>query len=98
MITVMMRVIIGSLMIDLCVMNINERPWICAKEVYRALEYKKGRARDVLKKHVSIENKQHKHELVGRAAVAHPLEWSKNSQTDDYYIKKEGMYKLVFSS
>ena len=39
-----------------------------------ALEYKKGRPRDVLKKHVSIESKQHKHELEGRAAAAHPLE------------------------
>ena len=78
-------------------MNINERPWICAKEVYRALEYKKGRARDVLKKHVSIENKQHKHELEGCTAAVHPLEWSKNSQPDDYYINEEGMYELVFS-
>ena len=81
MITVMMRVIIGSLMIDLCVMNINERPWICAKEVYRALEYKKGRARDVLKKHVSIENKQHKHELEGRSSATHHFEWPKKEST-----------------
>ena len=63
-----------------------------------ALEYKKRRTRDVLKKHVSIENKQHKHELEGRAAAAHPLERPKNSQPDDYYINEEGMYELVFSS
>ena len=68
------------------------------RETRRALEYKKGRARDVLKKHVSIENKQHKDELEERAAAARPLEWSKNSQPDDYYISEEGMYKLVFGS
>ena len=59
---------------------------------------KKGRARYVLKKHVSTENKQHKHELEGRTAAAQSLEWSKNSQPDDYYINEEGMYELVFSS
>ena len=63
-----------------------------------ALEYKKGRTRDVLKRHVSIENKQHKHELEGDAVATRPLEWPKNSQPDDYYISEEGMYKLVFGS
>ena len=63
-----------------------------------ALEYKKGRTRDVLKKHVSIENKQHKYELEGRAATVRPLEWPKKSQPDDYYISEEGMYELLFSS
>ena len=63
-----------------------------------ALEYKKGRTRDVLKKHVSIENKQHKHELEGCPVAAPPLEWPKNSQPDDYYINEEGMYELLFSS
>ena len=60
--------------VELCVVTINEKPWRRAKEVCRALEYKKRRARDVLKKHVSIEKKQHKHKLEGRAAAAHPLE------------------------
>ena len=63
-----------------------------------ALEYKKDRARDVLKKHVNIENKQHKHELEGCAAAARPLEWPKKSQPDDYYINEENMYELLFSS
>ena len=84
--------------VELCVVTINEKPWTRAKEVCRALEYKKGRARVVLKKHVSIENKQHKHELKGRAAAAHPLEWPKNSQPGDYFIDGEGMYELLFSS
>ena len=84
--------------VKLRVVTINERPWTRAKEVWRTLEYQKGRARDVLKQHVSIENKQHKHELEGRAAASHPLEWPKNSQPDDYYINEEGMYELLFPS
>ena len=56
--------------VQLCVVTINEKPRTRAREVCRALEYQKGRARDVLKKHVSIESKQHKHELEGPAAVA----------------------------
>ena len=65
--------------VKLCVVIISEKPWARAKEACMVLEYKKGRTRDVLKKHVSIENKQHKHELDGRTVAAHPLEWPKNS-------------------
>ena len=84
--------------VDLCVMTINEKPWTRAKKACRPLEYKKGMVRGALKKHVSIENKQHKHELERHAAAAHPLEWPKNSQPDDYYINEEGIYELVFGS
>ena len=59
--------------VELCIVTINEKPWTRFEEVCRALEYKKGRARDILEKHVSIKNKQHEHELEERAAVAHPL-------------------------
>ena len=84
--------------VKLCVVTINEKPWTRAKEACMALEYKKGRTRDVLKKHVSIENKQHNYELEGRAATARPLKWPKQSQPDDYYISEEGIYELLFSS
>ena len=83
--------------VKLCVVIINEKPWTRAKEACMALKYKKGRTRDVLKRYVSIENKQHKNELEGRAATARFLEWSKKSQPNDYYINEEGMYKLLFS-
>ena len=63
--------------VKLCVETINEKPWTRAKEVCRELKYNKGRTRDVLKKYVSTENKQHKHELEGCAAAVHPLEWPK---------------------
>ena len=82
--------------VGLCVVIINGKPWARAKEVCMVLEYKKGRTRDVLKKHVSIENKQHKHELEGRTAAARPLEWLKKSQPNNYYINEEGMYELLF--
>ena len=75
-----------------------QRKTLDIKEACRALEYKKVRARDVLKKHVSIENKHHKLELERRAAAVRPLEWPKNSQPDDYYINEERMQKLVFES
>ena len=84
--------------VDLCVVTINEKPWTLAKEVCRALEYKKGRARDVLKRLMSIKNKQQKHELEERVAAAHYLEWPKNSQPVDYCINEEGMYELLFLS
>ena len=64
----------------------------------RAVKIKKGRTRDVLKKDVSIENKQDKHELEGRTATVRPLAWPKKIQPDDYYINEEGMYELLFSS
>ena len=35
--------------VELCIVTINEKPWTRAKDTCRGLEYKKGRARDVLK-------------------------------------------------
>ena len=59
--------------VELYVVTINGKPWARAKEVCKALEYKKGRARDVLKKHVSVENKQHKNVLQNRAIAARSM-------------------------
>ena len=33
--------------VELCVTNINEKPWTRAKEACMSFEYKKGRTRDV---------------------------------------------------
>ena len=72
--------------VKLCVVTIREKAWTHAKDICRVLEYKKGRERDVSKKHVSIKKKkEHKHELEERAAEAHPLEWPKISQPDEHY-------------
>ena len=62
------------------------------------MEYQKGRVRDALKKHVSIENKRHRFELQGGAVTARPLEWPKTSQPDKYYLNEEGMYEVLFGS
>ena len=84
--------------VELYVLTVNGKPWTRAKEVCMALEYKKGRASDALKKHVSIENKQHKNVLQSGAVAAGPVSWPKDSQKYDLYINEEGMYELVFSS
>ena len=84
--------------IALFTVTVEGKPWTRDKEVCKAREYQKGRARDVLKKHVSIGNKQHKHELEGPADLEHPLEWPKNSQPDEYYINEEGMHELAFGT
>ena len=52
---------------ELYFVTINEEPWTRGQKSCTELEYKKGRTRNVLKKYVSIKNKQHKHELEERA-------------------------------
>ena len=84
--------------VELKIVTVNGKPWTRAKEVCRALEYKKGKARDVLKKHVSIENKQHKNVLQSRAIAARPMNWPKDSQKYDFYLNEEGMYEVLFGS
>ena len=84
--------------VELYVVTVNGKHWTRAKEVYKAWEYKKGKARDALKKHVSIENKQHKNVLQSRAMAARPMSWLKDSQRYDLYINEEGMYEVLFGS
>ena len=59
--------------VELYVVTVNGKHWTRAKEVCKALEYQTGRARDVLKKHVRIENKQHKNVLQSCAMAARPM-------------------------
>ena len=82
--------------VELYVVTVNGKHWTRAKEVCKALEYKKGRARDALKKHVSIENKQHKNVLQSRTIAF--MNWPKDSQKYDSYLNEEGLYEIVFSS
>ena len=85
--------------VELKVVTINSRPWTRAKEVCKALEYGENtKPKDVLKKHVSIKNKQHQHQLKGWIAAAQPLNWPKNSQPSEYYLNEEGMYELNASN
>ena len=76
--------------VELCVATINEKPWTRAKGVCKALEYQKGRARNVLKKHVSIKNKQHKHGWKGAPQWRTPLDGLKTvNLTITISVKKE---------
>ena len=65
--------------VQLFSVTIDDKVWTRAYEVSDVLDYKKGRTRDVLKKHVSIENKLHRYELEGRAESARPFKWPKNN-------------------
>ena len=54
--------------------------------------------KDVLKKYVSIENKQHQNQLKGWVTATQPVNWPIDSQKYDYYLNEEGMYEVLFSS
>ena len=84
--------------VELQVVIISGKGWCRAKEVCKTLEYQKDRTRDVLKKHVSNENEQHKCELTSCAATHRPMNWPCDLQKYDLYISEEGLYELVFSS
>ena len=80
-------------------MTINEKPWKRAREVCRAIEYGKAtKAAHVIKAHVSPENDAHKWQLIKVSAASNSNNCAKDSRKDDYYVNKEGMYEIVFSS
>ena len=83
--------------VELYVVTVNGKHWAHAKEVYKALEYQR-QTKDILRGHVSIENKRHRFELQGGSVTEPPLEWLKNSQPDEYYLNEEGMYEVLFGS
>ena len=60
--------------VDLFTVTINEKPWTRAKEVCKALEYQR-RAKDILREHVSIEDKRHRFELQGGSVTEPLLKW-----------------------
>ena len=83
--------------VELCVVTINERPWVCAREVCRALKYNK-KTENIVKNHCSKENYAQKHQMSDVPATVTPVYWPKNSQKFGIYINEEGMYELLFSS
>ena len=77
--------------VELYVVTVNGKPWTRAKEVCKALGYSENtKPKDVLKKHVSIENKQHKNQLKGWVTATQPVNWPIDSQKHDLYINEEG--------
>ena len=83
--------------VGLCVVTINENPWVCTREVCRALKYNKNTV-NIVKNHCSKENYAQKYQMSGVTAVVTPVDWPKDSQKFDIYINQEGMYELLFSS
>ena len=94
--------------VELYVVTVNGKHWTRAKEVnyvpvnmplvrLGTLEYQR-RTKDILRGHVSIENKRHRFELQDGSVTELPLEWPKNSQPDEYYLNEVGMYEVLFGS
>ena len=78
-------------------MTINEKPWTRAKEICKALAYRKAtKVADIVKHLCSRENYAHKCQLIGFVSEAKPVNWPKDSQNYDIYINEEGMYKVLF--
>ena len=83
--------------VELYVVTVNGKHWTRAKEVCKALEYQR-RTKDILRGHVSIENKRHMRELKGVVSPNTLLKWPKNSQPHEYYLNEEGIRELVLKS
>ena len=61
--------------VELCVMIINEKPWVCAREVCKALECGKAtKATDVVRHLCNRENYAHKWQLSGFFSETKPVD------------------------
>ena len=83
--------------VELRVVTINEKPLTRAREVCKALSYKKA-ARRVVRHHCTRENIQHKHQMAVVLTVGTTVNCPRDSQKLDLYINEEGMYELLVSS
>ena len=63
--------------VQLQVVTINGKEWVRAKEVCKALEYKKDTAMtaNIIRAHCSTENIAQKYQLTGVHAPGTPLNW-----------------------
>ena len=61
------------------------------------LEYNKKTA-DIVKAFCSREKYAQKYQMSGFTTAGKPVDWLKDSQKYDIYIKEEGMYEIAFSS
>ena len=77
--------------VALKVMTVDSKDWCRAKEVCKALEYKKDTAH-VVKSHCSRANVAHKYELSGLFTVDGPVNWPIDSQRYNLYVNEEGLY------
>ena len=86
--------------VELCVVTINEKPWVCTRELCRVLEYdaKTSKTVSIIKIRCSSENITQKYQMSSVHAACTPINWPKDSQKHDIYTDEEGMYELLFSS
>ena len=86
--------------VELCVVTINEKPWIRSREVCRVLEYdsKTSKTANIIKMHCSPENTTHKYQMSSVHVACTPINWLKDSQKYDVHTNEEGIYELLFSS
>ena len=84
---------------NLNTVTVNGKHWTRAKEICKALEYKKTtKTGDVIRSNCSCENITNKYQLSGLVFETTPMKWPVDSQKTDIYINEEGMYELAFGS
>ena len=67
--------------VKLCVVSLNDKPWNCAREVCRVLEYgKTTKTADIVKHLCSQENHAHKCQLTGFVSATNLVNWPNDSQ------------------
>ena len=68
-----------------CVVTINEKPWTCAREMCRALEYdvKTSKTANIIKAYWSPENITQKYQMSSVHASCTPINRPKDSQKYD---------------
>ena len=86
--------------VELCVVTINEKLWIRARERCSALEYvtKTSKTANIIRAHCNPGNITQNNQMSSVHAACAPISWPKDSQKYDIYIIEEGMYELLFSS
>ena len=62
---------------ELCIVTINEKPWIRASEVCRALEYNKKTVIVKVKAFCSKENYASRYQIISVTAAGKPVNWPK---------------------
>ena len=86
--------------VTLQVVSIQGNEWARAKEMCKALRYKKDtlKTANIINVHCSTEHIAYKYQLSGVHAAGTPVKWLSDLQKYDLYISEEGLCELVFSS
>ena len=74
--------------IALFTVTVDGKPWTNAREVCRALQYKKKTAH-IAKHHCSKGNFTQKYQMSGVPMAGTPMDWPKDSQKYDIYINEK---------